>query len=126
MIYLVGYKWVTSIINKIDDYYEILSKYFVSELENISYGPFKNLNVIIIFLKSSVQRELDRLSEIVNKITSSQELALYFAIFHYRTFIEKIVSLFDTSIKVPMPQVWLHLSTKSGDYQPIHLNQVCI
>jgi hypothetical protein len=84
MFYLVGYKGTTSNINKTDDYREILSKKLVYELENEEFkghsksGPkgafsrdrkltFKNLIVIIIIFKSSMQRELDRFFKIVNK-----------------------------------------------------------
>jgi len=84
MFYLVGYKGVTSIINKTEDYRENLSNNLVYELENEEFkghsknGPkgvfsrdrkltFKNLIVIIIIFKSSIQRELDRFFKIVNK-----------------------------------------------------------
>ena len=80
----MGYKGVTSDINKTDDYREILSKNLVYELENEEFkghsksGPkgvfsrdrkltFKNLIVIIIIFKSSIQRELDRFFKIVNQ-----------------------------------------------------------
>jgi hypothetical protein len=78
----VGYKGVTSIINQIGDYREILSNNIVYELEDEEYkghskrGPkgvfsrdrkltFKNLIVIIIIFKSSIQRELDRFYKVV-------------------------------------------------------------
>lgn len=76
------YKGVTSIINQIGDYREILSNNIVYELEDEEYkghskrGPkgvfsrdrkltFKNLIVIIIIFKSSIQRELDRFYKVV-------------------------------------------------------------
>lgn len=78
----MGYKGVTSIIDKIGDYREILSNNIVYELEDEEYkghskrGPkgvfsrdrkltFKNLIVIIIIFKSSIQRELDRFYKVV-------------------------------------------------------------
>lgn len=78
----MGYKGVTSIINQIEDYREILSNLIAYELENEEYkghskrGPngvfsrdrkltFKNLIVIIIIFKSSIQRELDRFYKVV-------------------------------------------------------------
>jgi len=73
---------VTSIINQIEDYREILSNNLAYELENEEFkghsknGPkgvftrdrkltFKNLIVIIIIFKSSIQRELDRFFKVV-------------------------------------------------------------
>jgi len=73
---------VTSIINQIEDYREILSNNIAYELEDEEYrghskrGPkgvfsrdrkltFKNLIVIIIIFKSSIQRELDRFYKVV-------------------------------------------------------------
>ncbi len=78
----MGYKGVTSIINQIEDYREILSNNIAYELEDEEYrghskrGPkgvfsrdrkltFKNLIVIIIIFKSSIQRELDRFYKVV-------------------------------------------------------------
>ncbi len=74
--YLVGYKGVAPINNEINDYRETLSNNLAYELENEEFkgrskdGPggvfsrdrkltFKNLIVIIITFKSSIQRELD-------------------------------------------------------------------
>ena len=68
---------MTSIINQIEDYREILSNNLAYELENEEFKghsknglkgvftrdrklTFKNLIVIIIIFKSSIQRELDR------------------------------------------------------------------
>lgn len=73
---------MTSIINQIEDYREILSNNLAYELENEEFkghsknGPkgvftrdrkltFKNLIVIIIIFKSSIQRELDRFFKVV-------------------------------------------------------------
>ena len=73
---------MTSIINQIEDYREILSNNIAYELEDEEYrghskrGPkgvfsrdrkltFKNLIVIIIIFKSSIQRELDRFYKVV-------------------------------------------------------------
>ena len=73
---------VSSIINPKEDYREILSKNIAYELEDEGYkghskrGPtgvfsrdrkltFKNLIVIIIIFKSSIQRELDRFYKVV-------------------------------------------------------------
>ena len=73
---------MTSIINQIEDYREILSNNLAYELENEEFkghsknGPkgvftsdrkltFKNLIVIIIIFKSSIQRKLDRFFKVV-------------------------------------------------------------
>jgi hypothetical protein len=80
--YLVGYNGGTSIINQISDYREILSKNLAYKLENEEFKghsknglkgiftryrklTFKNLIIIIIIFKSSIQRELDRFFKVV-------------------------------------------------------------